>query len=112
MKSIKYTTLTVSRQVYERLKQLKEQYGYRSYDQLIEELLATLALMRSVKIASVLCLKYAEAKATPAAWSRIFQQEKLPSDAFQFLKPVSDTELAVDREKCRSVLGAVAGEQK
>ncbi len=98
-------TVFVDKETWRKLSELKTLWGLKRMNDVIGRLLSEHALLERVRIASILCFKYKESKASMKAWVNIFRSEELPLEAFTFLKHVSDEDLIVNLDMCRDVLG-------
>jgi len=96
----RFSSIYVRIGTYERLKEFKNKLGTKTYSDVIDQALDALAKIDRLRIASVLCVKMATARATPMGWAKIFEKNGLPADAFYFLKAEGQNELVVDRDKC------------
>ncbi|WP_276813782.1 hypothetical protein [Desulfurococcus amylolyticus] len=102
-----YTTITVSKQVYNELSDLKEKLGKKSWDELMQYLLDLNKKFRELNLVKVMCNDLREATASLPGWWKILRQslvdEELATEALSYLKQKEGEPdiFVVDREKCK-----------
>jgi len=100
----RYTCISVSREVFEKLAELKRRIGARDWDEFMEKIIAVYLSNREVEARIVVCNHLREAKGPLHAWVKLLQQKLDPDQlavALEYLKPLDDkTTYAVDTEKC------------
>jgi predicted CopG family antitoxin len=105
--SSKYTTIFVTRKVFEELAQLKKLLGARTWDELMRRLLDMYKECKKVKVKELVCNEMREAEAALVAWYRKLGEKlgdgEAVMEAMAYLreKPGEPGIFIVDEEKCK-----------
>jgi predicted CopG family antitoxin len=105
----RFTSIYVRMSTYEKLKELKSRMGVRSYSDVIEMALESVHKLEQLRVASILCVSKATARASPLGWVKLFQQLGVQVDVgFSFLRS-EGPDMVVDQEKCKQFFDSVLG---
>ncbi len=108
----RYTTIGVSREVKEKLDELRRRLGAGDWDEFFEKMLEVYREWYSMRVEGevkrVLCNDFSEARASLAGWGKLLASKLRDPDkiavALKYLKPEGG-EYVVDKELCEGGTG-------
>jgi hypothetical protein len=109
----RYTSIGVSREVKERLDELRRRLGAGDWDEFFEKLLEIYREWHGMRVESevrrVLCNDYSESRASLAGWGKLLASKLRDPDkiavALKYLKLAGGGEYVVDKELCEGGTG-------
>jgi hypothetical protein len=109
----RYTSISVSREVKERLDELRRRLGAGGWDEFFEKMLEIYREWRRMVVESevrrVLCNDHSESRASLAGWGRLLASKLGDPDkiaaALKYLKPAEGGVYVVDKELCEGGTG-------